>query len=153
MPAAPATQPNPNSGTRLMSSRKPTRAAIRASSEGTASPVTVVEKMMSTSSGANAGGLQRTVDGPNGQLDGGLDEGVVGRGEVGEQLVVLERQREIPAADPGIGVNAAQHLMAGTAVGIRGAEDVLGESLGDLVLRVSVGGKDRVHGGKAGHGR
>ena len=49
---APATQPRPNSGTRLMSGRNPSRPAIRASSEGTPKPVTVVEKMTSTSSGA-----------------------------------------------------------------------------------------------------
>jgi hypothetical protein len=30
-------------------------------------------------------------------------------------------------------------------------EDVFGERLGDLVLRVSVGWEDRVHGGKTGH--
>ena len=134
-----------------MSSRKPTRAAIRASSEGTARPVTVVEKMTSTSSAAMPAAASAPLTAWTAELDGGLDVGVVGRGEVGEQLVVVERQREIPAADPGIGVDAAEHLMAGTAVAVSGAEDVLGEGLGDLVLRVSVGGKDRVHGGKAGH--
>lgn len=50
-PAAPATQPRPNSGTRLTSGRSPTRVASRASNVGTASPVTVVEKTMSTSDG------------------------------------------------------------------------------------------------------
>src|SRR5271167_2450868 len=50
-PAAPATQPSPNSGTRLTSGRKPTRVASRASRVGTANPVTVVEKTMSTSEG------------------------------------------------------------------------------------------------------
>jgi hypothetical protein len=57
MPAAPATQPSPTRGTRLTSGRSPTTAAIRASSEGTASPVTVAEMIMSTSVGVRSAAL------------------------------------------------------------------------------------------------
>ena len=50
-PAAPATHPRPTRGTRLTSSRRPMRAATRASSDGTASPVIVVDTIRSTSAG------------------------------------------------------------------------------------------------------
>ena len=57
MPAAPATQPRPNSGTRFTSGRSPTRAAIRASRDGTARPVTVAETIRSTSVGVRSAAL------------------------------------------------------------------------------------------------
>src|SRR6478609_247244 len=57
MPAAPATQPSPTSGIRRTSSRRPTWAAMRASSEGTASPVTVAVTTRSTSDGVRSAAL------------------------------------------------------------------------------------------------
>ena len=52
MPAAPATQPSPKSGTRLTLGRKPTRVISRASIVGTAIPVLETITIVSTSSGA-----------------------------------------------------------------------------------------------------
>src|SRR6476661_8516276 len=57
MPAAPATHPSPTSGIRRTSSRSPTWAAMRASSEGTASPVTVAVTTRSTSDGVRSAAL------------------------------------------------------------------------------------------------
>ena len=57
MPAAPATQPSPTSGTRLTSGRRPMSEAILASSVGTASPVTVAHMMTSTSVGVSPASL------------------------------------------------------------------------------------------------
>ncbi|HZP42004.1 MAG TPA: hypothetical protein VFD84_10910 [Candidatus Binatia bacterium] len=52
MPAAPARQPSPKSGVRFVSARSPRRLASRASIDGTATPVTVVEKTWRTSAAA-----------------------------------------------------------------------------------------------------
>ena len=125
MPAAPATQPSPNSGTRLTSGRRPRRAAILASSEGTARPVTVVEKMTPTS-WLQSGGFEGAVKGLLGELEGDVDEDVVRRGEVGDVPVLLERDGQVPAADARVGVIgkrphhdlvapvAAQHVLGRT---------------------------------------
>ncbi len=57
MPAAPATQPSPTIGTRRTSGRSPISEAIRASSDGTASPVTVADTIRSTSVGVRSAAL------------------------------------------------------------------------------------------------
>ena len=69
-PAAPASRP----------AAARAAAAIRASREGTASPVTVVETIRSTSVGVRSGGLERVRQRPRAELDGVLDEQVVGAG-------------------------------------------------------------------------
>ena len=53
MPAAPATQPSPNTGTRFTSSRRPRRATSRASMLGAPIPVTVTDITTSTSAGVS----------------------------------------------------------------------------------------------------
>ncbi len=131
MPAAPATQPSPNSGTLTMSARSPSRPATLASNEGTATPVTVVETMTSTSPAESPHCLQRAGDRVGGQVDGVLEERVVGRGEVAHRRVVLDRQDQVAEPHPGVLVEPAEH----TAIAI-GAEADLGERLGDHLLGV-----------------
>ncbi len=53
MPAAPATQPSPNTGIRLTSGRSPSLPASLASTEGAAMPVTEVNMIRSTSPGVS----------------------------------------------------------------------------------------------------
>ena len=111
--------PSPNSGTRLMSSPEADlggdpglqRRDRQPGDGGGEDDVDLV--------GGDAGRGQRTVDGLHGEFDRGLDEGVVRRGEVGQLLVVVERQREIPAADPGVGVDPPHHLVAGAVARAR----------------------------------
>ncbi len=92
------------------------------------------------------GGLQRAVHRRDAQIDRDFQIGVVGLGEVRQLPVAIKRQRQVPAAHPGVGVHPSQHLVASAI-----AQHVLGECLGDLVLRVPVWRQNRMHGSKAGH--
>ena len=80
------------------------------------------------------GGLERVLQRPGAQLDGVLDEVVVGGREAVELAVLLEGQHGVPELDPGVGVEAAQQpLVEAPALG-----DDTGERVGDLGLRVAV---------------
>ena len=109
-PAAPATQPSPNSGTRRTSGRSPIRPAIRASSVGTASPVTVVVMIRSTSDGSRPASSSAPSDRGTPEFDCVLDEHVVGGAEVGEPGVVLQRQHHVPAVDLRAPVHGADEV-------------------------------------------
>ena len=100
-PAAPATQPSPNSGSRFTSGRSPIRLARRASSDGTLSPVTVVEMMRSTSSGLQPRLLQRAGHRLLAQLERGRAIGVVGRGEPAQLFIFGDRDGQPSRLDPG----------------------------------------------------
>lgn len=88
-PAAPATQPRPDSGMRFTSWRSPTRVASRASRVGTASPVTVVEIQRRQ---------QRLLAQAEGDVD--VDEGIICLGEAAQPAVAWQRQCGVARLDP-----------------------------------------------------
>ena len=90
---------------------------MRASSEGTASPVTVAVTTRSTSDGREVGGLERVDERAGAQLDGVLDEEVVGVPEVAEPGVLVEREDGVASLDPRVGVEAAQQRPVEAALG------------------------------------
>ena len=65
---------------------------------------------------------ERAEHGPRPRSIDGLDERVVGRAEVVEVAVALERQRQVPATDLGAGVQPLEQLVPAL-----GAEADLGE--------------------------
>ena len=102
-PAAPATQPSPNSGTRLTSGRNPTRVASRASKVGTASPVTVVEKTISTSAGLTlaASNAESSARSPSSRAVSMKMS--FGFGEAAQFAVLRQRQRDAAGLHAGAG--------------------------------------------------
>ncbi len=80
------------------------------------------------------GGLERVDQRPRPQLDGVLDEEVVGVPEVAEPGVVRQRQHGVPAFDAGVGVEALEQGAVEAVLG-----DQVDERLGDLRLGVGVG--------------
>ncbi len=75
---------------------------MRASSDGTATPVTVVEMIRSTSLGAQPRLVERAGDRRAPEFDGVLDEQVVGLAEVGQRPAYLaQRQDEVATVDLG----------------------------------------------------
>ena len=120
--------------------------AIRASIDGTATPVTVVDTIRSTSSGRSPARSSAPSTAARTEVDRGLDERVVGRAEVVEVAVALERQRQVPGPDLGAGVKPLQELVLAL-----GAEADVGEQLGDLALGVPVVGEHRLDGSDATH--
>ena len=83
--------------------------------------------------GRQVGGLERVDEGARPELDGVLDELVVGVAEVLEPGVVLQRQHRVAPLDAGVAVEAPQQGVVEAALG-----DHLGEGLGDLGLRMGV---------------
>ena len=108
------------------------RAATRASSDGTASSVTVVDMIRSTSATVSEAVLQRLLDRPRPERDGNADELVVGLASRAA-AAPRPRQGQVPVADPGVAVQA---LEEGAADAL-GSQD-LGERLRDLRLGVAV---------------
>ena len=100
------------------------------------------------------GGLERVDQRLRAELDGVLDEQVVGVAEVAERRVVGQRQHAVPSLDAGVAVEPPQQRVVEAALGDHG-----GEGLGDLGLRVGVrgqgaaGGQDPHAGVLAGRGR
>ena len=134
MPAAPATQPRPTSGIRFTSGRSPTWAAIRASSDGTARPVTVAADDEVDVGRREPRGLQGVDERTGTELDRMLDEQVVGRAEVAELGVAVELEHHVPRlAPPRCGAAAA-------APPRRRPPSVanVGERVGELLLRVAM---------------
>ena len=83
--------------------------------------------------GGQVGRLERVDQRPRAELDGVLDEEVVGVAEVAELGVLLQRQHGVPPLDAGVAVEAAQQRLVDAPLG-----DDLAERLGDLLLRVGV---------------
>ena len=92
-------------GTRFTSSRIPIRAAILASSDGTASPVTVVETTRSTSAGVRPAAFSASTSASAPSSTATRDELVVGLVEVAQPQVAVQRQGQVAVADPGVGVD------------------------------------------------
>ena len=134
-PAAPATQPSPMSGIRFTSGRRPRRAAIRASSDGTAMPVTVVDMITSTSPASSPASCSAPAT-ARAELHGDVDERVVGRREVCRARVVLEGQGEMPGRDLRAVVQPAEKRV------VLLGHTHLGEQLGQLLLGVLVRRQD-----------
>ena len=114
---------------------------MRASSDGTAMPVTVVVMIMSRSAGLQARFVERGGQRLAAQVDRVLDEDVVGFAEVAERRVLLDRQDQMAAVDLRIRVQAADDVAR-----IRRSRD-LDEGFGDLVLGVAVRGQRTLHAG------
>ena len=95
MPAAPATQPSPTSGTRRTSGRSPISDAIRASSDGYGEPGHGGGHDQVDVGGRQAGRLERVHDGLRAELHGVCDEQVVGLGRS------RRGRRTPPAGAPG----------------------------------------------------
>ena len=72
---------------------------MRASSVGTARPVTVVEIDDVDVGRLEAGVVERAEHRGTAEFDGVFDEDVVGRAEVVEPGVLLQRQHHVPAVD------------------------------------------------------
>ena len=102
MPAAPATQPRPKMGVRLMLVGKGIRLMRRASMVGLAMPVTEAKKMAEMSAGVRLTRSRAVVDGFFAKLDGGDDPCVVGGAEAGEVLVDVEGEDEIAEVDSAV---------------------------------------------------
>ena len=135
MPAAPATQPRPTSGTRRTSGRSPTTAAIRASSEGIGEPGDGGADDQVDVAGREVGGLERVLSARAPSVDGVLDEQVVGLLEALE-LGVLARAAAPGARNstPALAWKRAQHALVEPPP----RRDDRGEGVGDLGLGVAV---------------
>ena len=88
----------------------PSRPAIRASSDGAATPVTVVETTRSTSSGRRPASSSAPATAAEPELDSVLDEQVVGFAEVLQRGVLIQRQDEVTIVDLGTAMQAAKDL-------------------------------------------
>ena len=132
MPAAPATQPRPKIGTRRTSGRRPSRPAMRASSDGTAMPVTVVVTIKSTSLGcrpASSRAPDRAAQPSSTACS--MKRSLVSPKSL-ERQVLLHRKDGVPAVDLRAGVQAAEGLL------VSGECRHLDEHFGDLILGVPV---------------
>ena len=120
--------------------------AIRASIDGTATPVTVVETIRSTSSGRSPARSSAPSTAREPRSIAASMNASLACAEVVEVAVALERQRQVPGAHLGAGVQPLQELVLAL-----GAEADVGEQLGDLALGVPVVREHRVDGSDAAH--
>ena len=136
MPAAPATQPRPTSGIRFTSGRSPTWAAIRDSSDGTASPVTVAEITRSTSLGVSPAALRASTSAREPSSTACSMKRSLAWPKSREPGVLVERQHVCRCSHAGVGVEAPQQPLVEAA-----AVTNPGEGVGDVLLGVAVARK------------
>ena len=133
-------------GTRLTSARSPIRAAMRASSDGHRTPVTVVDMTRSTSAGSSPASASAPSTASAPRSTATSRNAVVGVGEPVEIDVALDRQRQVTGVHPRAAVEAAHQCMR---VDIGDTQP--GEQLGQFGLRVSMRWENPVHGRESGH--
>ena len=121
-------------GTRFTSGRSPRRFTSRASSDGVATPVTVVVKMTSTSVGSRptSANALRTALAP--ELGADADEGVVGPSK-GEVRIVLHREGQVAPSDGHSLVESSQSVDV-----VMGLRPLLNKRRDQCVLVVVVAG-------------
>ena len=106
---------------------------MRASSDGIARPGDGGRDDEVDVGGGEVGGLEGVDERLRAELDGVLDEEVVGVPEVAQPGVLLQRQHGVAPLDAGVAVEPAQQGAVEAAL-----RDDLAERLGDLLLRVGV---------------
>ena len=105
------TQPRPKSGTRLTSGRRPRRPAMRASSDGTATPVTVVVKMVSRSAGCRPASSSAPDNASQARSTACSMKRSLASPKSIERGVAVERQDEMAGVDLGVVVQAANDFL------------------------------------------
>ncbi len=100
---------------------------MRASSDGTATPVTVVEQMRSTSSGSSPASSSAPDTRRTPEFHRVFDEQVVRLAEVGQCRVLLDRQDEVATVDLCARVQATDDVFES------GERRNLDEGVGDLI--------------------